>query len=291
MKKLNTPLLIGAHTSIANGIHHALLEGTEIGATTIQIFTANQRRWASPPISDKNMALWFETLEKSSISSIMSHASYLINLASPNPETLQKSQTLFRVELERCLKLGVKFLNFHPGASLDAPKEEAIHRICNSLLQVQDLVSQEKTLLLLEATAGQGSSIGHTFEELRAIIEQVKGVIPIGVCIDTCHIFAAGYDLRSPDAIDHTLQQFDKIVGLEYLKAFHLNDSKGKLGSKKDRHESLGKGEIGMECFKYLMQNPKTKYIPKYLETPDPSLWKEEIATLRTFGNMSLSDS
>lgn len=278
--------LIGAHTSASGGVHNALLEGQSIGATTIQLFTANQRRWLSPPLTQKSIDLFKKTQEETHISTIMSHASYLINLGAPNEETLQKSRDLFREEFLRCLNLDLSFLNFHPGAAVDSTKEECISKIISSLLMVKDLCQKEKTLLLLEATAGQGSCIGSCFEELKAIIDGVKDEMPIGVCIDTCHIFAAGYDIRSKSSIDSMLEKFDQIIGIDYLKAFHLNDSIGKLGSRKDRHAPLGKGEIGIECFKHLMQNPKTTFIPKYLETPDgPSLWKEEIKLLRKFAS------
>lgn len=285
MKNSHTRL-IGAHTSASGGVHKALIEGKSIGATTIQLFTANQRRWVSPPLTSEAIDLFKKTRQETELTQLMSHASYLINLGAPNPETLVKSRSLFREEFERCLNLELSYLNFHPGAAVDSTKEECIQKIIESLLEVQDLASKEKTLLLLEATAGQGSCIGSTFEELKAIIDGVKHKIPIGVCVDTCHIFAAGYDLRSPDAIDATLERFDKIVGIKYLKAFHLNDSIGKLASRKDRHAPLGKGEIGIECFKYLMENPKTTFIPKYLETPEgPELWKEEIKMLREFAS------
>jgi deoxyribonuclease-4 len=278
--------LIGAHTSASGGVHNALIEGKEIGATTIQFFTANQRRWASPELTQKAIDLFKDTLQETQLSHLMSHASYLINLGAPNPETLIKSRALFKEELNRCLNLGITYLNFHPGAAVDSSKEECIQKIITSLLEVEDLATKNQTLLLLEATAGQGSCIGASFEELKAIIDGVKDKMPIGVCIDTCHIFAAGYNIKTTDDIDRTLEKFDQIVGLDYLKAFHLNDSIGKLGSRKDRHAPLGKGEIGIECFKYLMQNPKTTYIPKYLETPDgPDLWREEIKMLREFAS------
>lgn len=277
-------LFIGAHTSAQGGVHHALLEGKSIGATTIQLFTANQRRWESKPLTKESVDLWERALDETGMKWIMSHASYLLNLGAPNPENLIKSRTLIREEMHRCIQLGVSFLNFHPGASIDGNAAPCIEKIIESLLQLQDLTSKGPTMLVLETTAGQGSCIGATFEELAAIIEGVKDKMPIGVCVDTCHIFAAGYDIRTSESLDATLKQFDKIIGLSYLKAFHLNDSTGKLGSRKDRHKPLGTGEIGIECFKMLMNDPRTKYIPKYLETPDgPPLWIKEIEMLRSF--------
>ncbi|MDR3624727.1 MAG: deoxyribonuclease IV [Chlamydiales bacterium] len=284
MQKSAEKLLIGAHTSAAGGAYRALLEGKSIGATTIQFFTANQRRWASKPLDQESIDLWYKTLEETKIRSVMSHASYLLNLGAPNPDNLQKSRHSFKEELMRCISLGVTFLNFHPGASLDESKEACLDKIIESILSVQDLANNGPTTLLLETTAGQGSCVGASFEELAYIIAGVKKYIPIGVCVDTCHIFAAGYDIRTKQSLDNTLKQFDEIIGLSHLKAFHLNDSLGKLGSRKDRHKPLGAGEIGIECFKCLMQDPRTCITPKYLETPDgPPLWKEEIKMLREF--------
>jgi len=285
MTKTKSELLIGAHTSAAGGAYNALLEGKEIGATTIQMFTANQKRWESKPLEKSAIDKWNETLAESNIKKIMSHDSYLINLGTPNPENLQKSQTAFRAEIERCQQLNLAFLNFHPGAMLDSTLEECLDKIVASLLLMEDLVAKGSVRLLLEATAGQGSSVGCKFEHLAYIIDRVHTRLPIGVCIDTCHIFVAGYDLRTPAACDATLKEFDRIVGLKHLYAFHLNDSVKGLGSRVDRHASLGKGMIGLDCFQFLMQDPRTREIPKYLETPEgPSVWKEEISLLRKFG-------
>jgi deoxyribonuclease-4 len=283
VKNPSETLLLGAHTSTAGGVHHALLHGKDIGATTIQLFTANQRQWKSKPLTEEGILLFQEALQSTGISHVMSHASYLINLGSPNLEILAKSREAFSQEIERCLQLGLTFLNFHPGAALEASREECLDLIVDSLLATEKQLSQGKLRLLLEATAGQGSSIGATFEELEYILKKVGTKLPLGVCIDTCHIFAAGYDVRTPQAWENTLQQFDRVVGLNHLYAFHLNDSMKPLGSKKDRRANLGEGEIGMECFKYLMQDPVLRALPKYLETPGGMpTWNKEIAILRT---------
>lgn len=277
-------LLIGAHTSAAGGAYKALLEGKEIGATTIQLFTANQRRWDSQAIDQTNVDLWHKALKETGIKEIMSHDSYLINLGAPDEENLRKSRQAFHEETIRCLQLGITYLNFHPGAALKEDRQLCLDRICESLLEIEKVTKNSPLRFLLEATAGQGSTVGCRFEELAYIIEKVKGRIKIGVCIDTCHIFVAGYDLRTAEACDATLKEFDRIVGLEHLYAFHINDSVKGLGSRVDRHAALGKGEIGLECFKFLMNDPRTRNLPKYLETPDgPPLWKEEIAMLRQF--------
>lgn len=275
-------LLIGAHTSAAGGAFQALLEGKQIGATTIQLFTANQKRWMSKPLDEGAIMRWKEVLKETEIKQVMSHDSYLINLGAPSVENLQKSLTAFRQEIERCKKLGVSFLNFHPGAALESDPQQCLDKIVNSLLQVKDLVADGKLRLLLETTAGQGSSVGYTFEHLSYLIAKVHGQLPIGVCIDTCHIFAAGYDLRTREACEKTMGEFDRVVGLKHLYAFHLNDSLKPLGSRVDRHAALGEGQIGMDCFRFLMNDPRTKKVPKYLETPGgPSLWIKEISMLR----------
>lgn len=280
---MSEKLLLGAHTSTTGGIEKALIEGAAIGATTIQLFTSNQRQWRSRPLTDEILTRWKETLATTEIEKIMSHGSYLINLASFNDEIIEKSLIAFREEIERCLELELAFLNFHPGSALNIPLEDCLDRICASLLSMRDLFEKKSSLrLLLETTAGQGTTIGRKFEELSYIIEKVKNAIPIGVCIDTCHIFVAGYDITSPADIDLMLKNFDKTVGLEHLYAFHLNDSLKGCGSHVDRHRPLGEGAIGIECFKTLMRDERTRHLPKYLETPDgPPLWTKEIAFLR----------
>ncbi|WP_420422123.1 deoxyribonuclease IV [Simkania sp.] len=278
-------LLIGAHTSISGGVHQALLRGEQIGATTIQIFTANQKQWVGRPIPEEEIARWHETLDSLNIQKVMSHDSYLINLGSPKEDNLAKSLKAFEAEIKRCLDLKLSFLNFHPGAATGDTEENCLNRIVESLLKMEPLLDQSSDLtLLIEATAGQGTSVGHQFQHLAHIIQGVKDKLPIGVCIDTCHIFCAGYDIRNQEAWEKTLAEFDQVVGLEYLQAIHVNDSKHPEGSRKDRHESLGKGEIGAEGFRAMMQHPKLREIPKYLETPHgDTMWKDEIALLREF--------
>lgn len=288
MIQTNPPLLLGAHCSAAGGAYRALLEGVEIGASCIQFFTANQRRWESPSLSQEMIDLWKETLAKSEITHVMSHDSYLINLGAPDPEILEKSRVAFRKELERCLALGVTYLNFHPGASLHSSSEECAHRIIESLLLMRPTLEKKphSLTLLIENTAGQGSSYGDTFEELAVLIEGCSGHLPLGICIDTCHAFAAGYDLRTVEAWDQTLKKFDEIVGLSHLKAMHLNDSMKGLGSRVDRHQALGQGQIGLESFRFVMQDHRLKSLPKYLETPGgPPLWTQEIQLLKNFAH------
>ena len=276
------PILVGAHTSIAGGLYHALEEAASINATVTQIFTANQRQW-KPKVPNEADAKRFKEVQKEKgIQKVMSHASYLLNLGSPHEEGLHKSRAAFREEVKRCRMLGISYLNFHPGAALDGPREACLDKIAESMLTVKDLLPDDQLFLVLEMTAGQGSVVGSSFEEIAHLIQATAGKIPVGVCIDTCHIFAAGYDIRTQQGWEDTLRSFDQKVGKEFLTAFHLNDSMKALGSRRDRHAPLGKGEIGLECFTYLMQNKKLASIPKYLETPGgTSLWKEEIKWLK----------
>ncbi|MGD2170280.1 MAG: deoxyribonuclease IV [Chlamydiota bacterium] len=285
-------VLVGAHISIAGGLQLAPMRGKEVGATVMQIFTSNQKQWQGKRITEEELQLWHQALEDTGITHVMSHDSYLINLGSPKPPLLEKSRAAFRQELSRCHLLDIDYLNFHPGAATDSDVEKCLDTIIESLLTIKDLSDKGPTRLLLETTAGQGSTVGHTFEQLAYIIRNVKQHIPIGVCIDTCHTFSAGYDIRTFDACEKTFQQFDDIIGMQHLYAFHINDSLKELGQRKDRHANIGKGFIGEECFKYLMQNSKTKHIPKYLETPNGSeFWKDEISLLKSYATNELSNT
>ncbi|MFY7842528.1 MAG: deoxyribonuclease IV [Rhabdochlamydiaceae bacterium] len=281
-------ILIGAHTSASGGVSNALLEGQTIGATTIQFFTSNQKRWQGHVFSDKQIALWEEKKLETRIQCTMSHSSYLINLGSPKEEGLQKSRLAFHEEIERCHQLKVDYLNFHPGAALEGSAEECLDTIVESLKSLAPVILKGDTQLLLETTAGQGSTVGHQFTQLGYIISCLKSLIPIGVCMDTCHVFAAGYDIRSAKDWDDTLNKFDKEIGLFHLRALHVNDSLHGIGSKKDRHAPLGEGLLGLECFKAMMQENRLTHIPKYLETPGgPDLWEKEIRLLREFHEQS----
>jgi deoxyribonuclease-4 len=281
-KKKSKDLLIGAHTSISGGAFNALSEGESIGATTIQIFTANQRRWEVKALEEAAIEKWHTGVAETGLQKIMSHASYLINPGAPNPINLEKSRAAFSKELGRCITLGISYLNFHPGAAIDDTEENCIKRIIETILELEEQAAGGPTRLLLESTAGQGSTIGWRFEQLAAIIEGVKGRVPLGVCIDTCHTFAAGYDMRTAEAWDRMVQEFDQVVGIEHLYAFHVNDSKNDIGTRKDRHANLGEGFIGMECFEAMMTHPATRELPKYLETPGGcESWIKEIKLLR----------
>ncbi|EPP34688.1 apurinic endonuclease family protein [Chlamydia ibidis] len=284
MQILNPPSvpLIGAHTSTAGGLQNALYEGYNIGASTVQIFTANQRQWRRRPLTDSTVASFKTALEETSLSHIMSHAGYLINPGAPNPEILEKSRICIHQEIQDCISLGITFVNFHPGAAIKSSKEECLDKIISSFALTQSLFEDSPPLMVLfETTAGQGSLVGSKFEELDYLIQGLKEKIPVGICLDTCHIFAAGYDISSKEGWKQVLKQFDDIIGLSYLRAIHLNDSIFPLGKNKDRHAPLGEGYIGMESFEFLMTNEHTRLIPKYLETPGgPDLWTKEIQNL-----------
>ncbi len=279
-------LLIGAHTSAQGGVHHALVEGQGIGATTIQFFTANQKTWHGKNISEKEVELWKKNVEVTGMQKMMSHDSYLINLGSPKKEGLHKSREAFKQEIERCHALELPFLNFHPGAALDSTVEQCLDTIVESLLLMESLVDKGPTRLLIESTAGQGSSVGHRFEHLGYLIEKLHRKIKIGICLDTCHLFAAGYDVSDRKGWDATLKEFDHHIGLKHLCALHVNDSMKPLGSRVDRHACLGEGHIGLKGFKVMMQHPALYELPKYLETPEgPEIWKKEIKLLREFAH------
>lgn len=274
---------IGAHVSASGGVENAPLNAAAIGADAFALFTKNQRQWTSPPLSDASIAA-FSTNCAGTFSSaqILPHDSYLINLGSPEPEALEKSRAAFLDEMQRCEQLGLDRLNFHPGSHLGKCSEnECIALIAESINLT--LTKTESATAVIENTAGQGSNIGYRFEHLAQIIEQVKDKNRVGVCIDTCHTFTAGYDLRTEKAFISTFEEFSQTVGFQYLRGIHLNDSKKDLGTRIDRHECLGKGFIGLECFRFLMEDPQFNGIPLILETPDPSIWAGEIRLLRSF--------
>lgn len=277
-------LLVGAHTSAAGGAYHAIKHGESIGATCIQLFTSNQQTWRAHKTTKEEIDLWEKTIEQSPISHVMSHGSYLVNLGSPVKETLHKSKKAFLDEIIRCHQLKIPYLNIHPGAATGSSEEDCLNTIVESLLSCEKLINEGETRIIFETTAGQGSAVGYIFEHMAYIIDRIHKKIPVGVCIDTCHTFAAGYDIRNGDAWDKTLKEFDKVIGLKHLFAFHANDSKGDLGSRIDRHESLGQGCIGLKCFEFLMTDKRVCHLPKYLETPDPELYPKEIQMLFKFG-------
>lgn len=279
---IDSKIYIGAHISIAGGIYKACERADEIGCTCMQIFTANQRRWDTKPISKEDVALFKEGVQKTGLKHIMSHSSYLINLGSPKQENLVKSRAAFASEIDRCLALGLDYLNFHPGAALDSTEQQCLDQIIESVLSMEKQLAGSDLTLVFETTAGQGSVVGYNFEQLGYLVKGVSDKINIGVCIDTAHVFAAGYDIRSQEGIDRMFADFENHMPLSYLKALHINDSKCDLGTRKDRHEYIGEGKIGLTCFEVLMNHPATRHLPKYLETPGGGEeWKKEISMLK----------
>lgn len=275
---------VGAHVSASGGVENAPLHAMEIGATAFALFTKNQRQWHSSPLTHKSIDEFKRNCEIAHISTdhILPHDSYLINLGHPTDEGLEKSRSSFLEEMQRCEQLGLRLLNFHPGSHLkQIDIETCLSRIAESINIALD--KTHNVCAVIENTAGQGSNVGNSFEELKFIIDKVEDKSRVGICIDTCHAFAANYDLRTVDACEQTFRLFDEIIGFNYLKGMHLNDSKKGVGSKVDRHESLGLGEIGLPAFEWIMKNPRFNDIPLILETPDESLWKEEICRLNNF--------
>lgn len=278
---------IGAHISAGGGVENAPLNAQAIGATGFALFTKNQRQWSSPPLTAASIALFKERCAAMGYvpDSILPHDSYLINLGHPEADGLARSREAFLDEMMRCEQLGLNRLNFHPGSHLNQISEsECLRRIAESINIALDKTSG--VCAVLENTAGQGSNLGFRFEHLAEIIDQVQDKSRVGVCIDTCHAFAAGYDLRvggsgDPAAsFEKVFADFDRIVGLKYLKGMHLNDAKKPVGSRVDRHERLGDGEIGIGCFERIAADPRFDSIPLILETPDPDRWSAEIAHL-----------
>lgn len=273
---------IGAHVSASGGVENAPVNAHNIGATAFALFTKNQRQWVSSPLSDKSIELFKQRCKEYGYGDgmILPHDSYLINLGHPESEGLNKSRNAFIDEMQRCSQLGVDRLNFHPGSSLGLISEsECLSRIAESINIALD--KTEGVTAVIENTAGQGSNLGFHFEHLAEIIDQVKDKERVGVCLDTCHAFAAGYDLLTPDSFDDVFTRFEKIIGFRYLKGMHLNDAKKGLGSRVDRHESLGKGILGETVFRKIMKDPRFDNIPLILETPDESIWPQEIEMLR----------
>ena len=276
--------LIGAHESIAGGIHKAFERGESVGCKTLQVFTKNNTRWFAPPLTDEDVANYKTAQKKSRITPVVAHDCYLINLCAADKSILKKSREAFLDELRGCEALGIPYLNFHPGSHMGAGEDDGIGVIIESLNWVHEKARGFNVLSVLETTAGQGTAVGYRFEHLRAIINGVEQPERIAVCIDTCHIFAAGYDIRAEESYRKTMMEFNDVIGLDHLVAIHVNDSKKGLGSRVDRHEHIGKGAIGEEGFRCLMLDARLKDIPKILETPKGQDLKEDqmnLAVLR----------
>lgn len=272
---------VGAHVAAVNGVGNIPVNAHLIGAKSFALFTRNPSRWNSKPISDADAALFKENCIKYGYSPdvILPHDSFLINLGSPDEEKLQKSRESFLDELRRCEQLGLTMLNFHPGSHLKLmDSDQCLDLIADSINDALSKTSGVKTVI--ENTAGQGSNLGFTFEQIAHIIDKVEDKDRVGVCIDTCHAHAAGYDMTTPEAYEETWNKFDNVIGFKYLSGMHLNDTLKNLGSKVDRHAPIGKGVLGVEFWSRLMNDPRMDNIPLILETPDEEIWNEEIKWL-----------
>ena len=275
---------VGAHVSASGGVENAPLNAVDIGANAFALFTKNQRQWVAKPLTKESIDAFKENCAKHGfqLEHILPHDSYLINLGHPEADKLDKSRAAFLDEMQRCEQLGLKLLNFHPGSHLGQISEtDCLSTIAESINLV--LEKTEGVTAVIENTAGQGTNLGFQFEHLAEIIDQVDDKSRVGVCIDTCHAFAAGYDLQTAESCTTVFAEFDRIVGFDFLRGMHLNDSKKGLGSRVDRHHSLGEGVLGLEVFKYVMNNPRFDGIPMILETIDDSIWGDEIKLLRSY--------
>jgi deoxyribonuclease-4 len=275
---------VGAHVSASGGVENAPVNAHEIGAKAFALFTKNQRQWVAKPLTEKSIRLFKENCEKYGYKPqhILPHDSYLINLGHPEAAALEKSRNAFLDEMQRCEQLGLDRLNFHPGSHLKkVTEEQCLQTIAESINKALD--KTRGVTAVIENTAGQGSNLGYKFEHLAYIIDLVEDKSRVGVCIDTCHTYTAGYDIKTEEGYENTFRMFDEIVGFKYLKGMHLNDSKKELGSRVDRHDNIGKGFLGEAVFKRIMNDPRFEDIPLILETPDDSLWAQEIALLYSF--------
>jgi deoxyribonuclease-4 len=272
---------IGAHVSASGGVENAPVNANAIGAKAFALFTKNQRQWFSNPLSKASITAFGENCEKYDYKpfQILPHDSYLINLGHPDRELLKKSRAAFLDEMQRCELLGLDRLNFHPGSHLNSIGiEECLRRISESINIVLD--KTKGVTAVIENVAGQGTNVGHTFEQLRAMIDNVEDKSRVGICIDTCHAYTSGYDVKSPDGFRKTFEKFSEIIGFEFLKGMHLNDSKKEFATRVDRHENIGIGFLGVETFAMLVNDKRFDNIPLILETPDESLWEAEIKKL-----------
>jgi len=279
-------LLLGSHMSITGGIHTAFERAARIGCTTMQVFTKNSNQWTGKPLTEEDVHTYRTSEAKSVIAPVVAHAAYLINLCATNPTVLRKSRAAFIDELRRCERLGIYALIFHPGSHRGAGESDGINRIAESINIAHHETQGFRTLSTLETTAGQGSAIGYRFEQLRGIIDQVEENERLGVCMDTCHVFAAGYNISTEEGWADTLTQFHHIIGLNRLVAIHVNDSKRELGSRVDRHDHIGKGMIGTTGFRQLMNDSRLIHVPKILETEKSEDMHEDVENMNALKSL-----
>ncbi len=281
---MSRELLVGAHMSIAGGIHNAFAHGERAGCRTLQVFLKNSNQWKGKALTEEDRRLYLQAGIRSGIGPVVAHCSYLINLASPDPDLNRKSLEALIEEMERANFLGIPCVILHPGAHMGAGEMKGIERVVRALNRALNRVAPP-VRILLENTAGQGSSLGHRFEQLASMLDRLRGAERVGICLDTCHTFAAGYDIRTEDGYRKTMNEFDRLIGVGRISVFHVNDCRKELGSRVDRHTHIGKGHIGLEAFRCLVNERRFSRVPKILETPKGEDLKEDkmnLATLRS---------
>ena len=279
-------MLFGAHESISGGLFNAITRGQDATCDVVQIFNKSNNQWRAKSLTDAEIDRYFEVQQETGVAAICSHNSYLINLASPDPALNEKSYEAFKIEVERCNRLRIPNLVFHPGSHVGSGESAGLDKIAANLVRILDEVSDNEVTLCLEATAGQGTNLGYSFEQLAQIIDGVGDDQRIGVCLDSCHIFAAGYGLIDPAEYADTMRQFEEVVGFERLKVMHINDSKKERGSRVDRHEHIGEGHIGLDGFRNLVNDSRMERVPMVLETPKEDDLQEDIANLKTLRSL-----
>ncbi len=277
-------LLLGSHVSISGGLHKAFPIAQEIGCTAMQIFTKNSNQWNAKPLQANEIDLFKSAWNASGIACVVAHDSYLINLGTPDEALLEKSRHAMLIEVQRCEQLGIPFLVMHPGSHVGSGEDAGLRRVAESFDEIHRQTEGVRTQILVETTAGQGTNLGYRFEQIARIFDQVRAPERLGVCFDTCHAFAAGYEIRTEAGYRETMAEFDRLIGLHRLKTIHLNDSLKPLGSRVDRHDAIGNGQIGIDGFRWIMNDPRLADVPKILETPkgdDPvASDKENLARL-----------
>lgn len=278
--------LLGAHMSIAGGVFNAFLHGQSAGCKTIQIFVKSNNQWRAKPLSDEEVEKYHQLQKETGIAPVVAHDSYLINVASQDKALYAKSRDALKIELERCQVLKIPYLVMHPGSHVGAGEKAGLATIAGALNEIFDNLEDKGTKIALEATAGQGSNLGYRFEHLAEIKGQVKQTERVAVCLDTCHLFAAGYDIRTAEGYKSVMAEFDRIVGLRHLAAIHFNDSKKGLGSRVDRHEHIGKGELGKEAFGFFLNDSRLAGVPKILETPKGPDYAEDKMNLKVLRSL-----
>ncbi|HAL62314.1 MAG TPA: deoxyribonuclease IV [Chloroflexi bacterium] len=277
---------LGAHMSISGGVDKAIDRGQEVGCDTIQIFTRTPRQWKMRGFSEEEVEGFRRKREEAGISPVFAHDTYLINLGSPDEELWKRSIAVFEDELARCDALGLPFLVVHPGSHVGQGEEAGLARIAEALSLVLAKKPGYESQIVLEITAGQGHTLGYSFQQLARLIELTEGGERLGICFDTCHAFVAGYEIRTPEGYDTTFDELNELIGLERLKAFHLNDAKGDLGSRLDRHEHIGKGRLGLEPFRMILNDERFRGLPMVLETPKGPKMEKDIENLRVLRSL-----